>query len=371
MNKYIFKTNRFLLFGSTMVLLSCQKPVKPVEEAPKDKSVISLSSTQAKILGLDSVKLENEQTELALTGKVAFDEDKVAKVYPLASGNVMKVNVSLGDYVKKGDVLAVLRSGEINDYQNQYDVAISNSQIAKKNLDIAEELFKTKVNSEKDVLNARNDYKKSVSEVNKIKQLLSIYGANAENNDALYRIIAPTDGYIVEKNINENMQVRGDNASSIFTVSFLNEVWVLADVYESDLAKLNIGDDALITTIAYPDKVFKGKVLKLGTLLDPITKTLKLRIVLDNKDALLKPEMFASLKIHSKVQNKVLTIPTKSLVFDNSHFTVMVARNDTAFERRNVEVIRSVGDKTFISTGLKAGERVVTDGSLLTSFSGF
>jgi len=165
------------------------------------------------------------------------------------------------------------------------------------------------------------------------------------------------------------MAVRSDNGTNLFTVSDLNVIWVIADVYESDLSKVNIGDPVDITTLAYPDKTFKGTVQKINSLLDPVSKTLKLRIVLNNTDGLLKPEMFTIVKVHSANTTKYITIPTRALVFDNSKYTVVVAKNDTTFQKRVVKVLRSDGDKTTILEGVTPGERIVTDGSLLVSFS--
>jgi cobalt-zinc-cadmium efflux system membrane fusion protein len=359
------------LFAVLLAFSNCthkEEVNKPEENLPKGE--VRLTTEQTQILGIDTAKLVNDESELALTGKVGFDEDKVTKVYPLASGSVTKVNVSLGDHVERGKELAILRSSEINDMQSQHDVAVSALNVAKKNLDIAKELYKTNVYSEKDLLNAENDYKKASSDVNKVKQQLDIYRANPNKNDAEYRILAPIDGYIVEKNISEGMQVRSDAGSNVFTVSYINTVWVIADVYENDLAKVKEGDEVEVTTVAYPDKIFKGTVKLISSLLDPTTKTAKIRVVLDNKDGMLKPEMFAIVKVHNKTPDKVISIPSKALVFDNSQFYVMVVKGNNTFERRPVELLRNTGEQAFIKKGLQKGERIVTDGSLLVSYSG-
>ncbi len=354
----------------SLALVYCTHKEEKKEEAHAGKNEVVLTPEQTQILGIDTVKLVNDESELALTGKIGFDEDKVTKVYPLASGNVIDLRVSLGDHVERGQELAKLRSSEVNDMQNQYNVAQSTLSLAKKNQDIAKELYRTKAYSEKDLLNADNDYKKALSDVNKIKQQLDIYRANPNKNDAEYHILSPIDGYIVDKNISEGMQVRSDAGNSIFTVSYINTVWVLADVYENDLSKVQKDDDVDVTTVAYPDKVFKGKIAFISSLLDPTTKTAKIRVVLDNKDGLLKPEMFAIVNVHNLKTDKVISIPSKALVFDNSQFYVMVVKGNNVYERRQVTVLRNSGDRSFIEKGLKPGERIVTDGSLLVSYSG-
>ena len=353
-----------------LMLLSCTGKHTETTHIQTDKSVVQITNQQSKSLGIDTVKYTVGQKELTLTGKISVDQDKVANVFPIASGNVLKVNVSLGDKVHKGEVLALLRSSEVNGFQNQYEAALSDLKLAKKNLDNSQELFKSNYYSQNQVLSAENDYKKTQTNVNMLKKQLQIYGADPDNNDSYYKILAPIDGYVVDKNIIENMQVRADNTTDLFTVSDLIDVWVMADVYETDLSKIHLGDHVDITTLAYPDKVFEGTIQKISSILDPVSKTLKLRIVLNNSDGLLKPEMFTIVKVHTSSANQFLTIPTRSLVFDNGAYTVMIAKNDTTFQKRPVKILRIEGDHTLLLDGVKVGERVVTDGSLLVSFSG-
>lgn len=349
----------------SLTFFSCtHEPEKQAENDVDNDSLIKVTDAQFKNIKLDTAQMVDEEAMLNLTGKVSFDEDKVAKVFPLVSGNVTKVNVTLGDFVKRGQVLATLRSADISDYQNQYEVAKSNLQVAKKNLDIAEELYKTNVNSEKDFLNAQNDMKHAEAEVNKLKEQLSIYGASADKPDALYSVLAPIDGYIVEKNISENMEIRSDNASNIFTVSSLNTVWVLAGVYESDLAKVKAGDEVDVTTLAYPDKVFKGTIQQVGNLINPETKVLDLRIVLDNSNGLLKPEMYAMVKVHLSMPEKIIAVPASSLVFDKNVNYVMVYKKNNLFEKRTVVVLQNMRNVIYLTSGLKEGEVVVSAGSL-------
>ncbi len=354
-----------------LAFISCNhKTASKPDQILTDNSIIKITRKQTASLGIDTVKDVFGQNELTLTGKISVDLDKVSQVYPIASGNVIKVNVNLGDKVSKGEVLAVLRSSEVNSYQNQYQMAISDMKLAKKNLDNSEELFKSNYYSQNQVLSAQNDYKKAQSTLNMLKQQLKIYGTSPEENNAEYKILSPIDGYIVEKNISEGMEVRPDNNTELFMVSYMKTVWVLADVFESDLSKVHTGDSVDVATIAYPDKIFQGKVDKINTLLDPVTKTLKIRIVLPNNEGLLKPDMFASIRVHIPSSKKYLSIPTKALVFDNNKYTVVIAKTDTTFERRVVKILRSDGDITYLFSGVQPGERIVTDGSLIVAFDG-
>jgi cobalt-zinc-cadmium efflux system membrane fusion protein len=179
------------------------------------------------------------------------------------------------------------------------------------------------------------------------------------------------EGYIVEKNVNEEMEIRSDNGTNIFTVSALNTVWVLADVYESDLSKIKLGDEVEVTTIAYEGKVFKGTIGQVGNLLDPQTKTMKIRIVMDNPDGLLKPEMFAVVKVHIANPGKQVAIPSSAVLFDNNLFYVMVRKDRNTFEKRQVVLGPILGKSTYIKDGVKQGEIFVTEGSLLVESNNF
>ncbi|MBI3510798.1 MAG: efflux RND transporter periplasmic adaptor subunit [Bacteroidetes bacterium] len=354
--------------AATLVLLVSCEPKKNEETTVSNPpGIISLSNAQLHNIATDTAKTVKADEDLTLTGKISFDESKVGKVYPLVGGNVIRVNVSLGDQVRKGQLLATIRSTDISDLQSQYSVALNNQAVAKKNLDIAQELYNTNVNSETQLLASKNEYSRTQSESNRLLQALAVYGASTSNADGLYNVYAPIDGYVVEKNVNEEMEIRSDNGTNIFTVSSLNTVWVLADVYESDLAKINVGDEVEVTTLAYEGKIFKGKIGLVGNLLDPDTKTMKIRIEMDNPDALLKPGMFAVVKVHIGTPEVVIAVPSSSVLFDNNKTYVMVRKTTNLFEKRLVVTGANAGKKTFIKSGLQNGDIVITEGSLLAA----
>lgn len=349
----------------TFMSVSC-KQKDDVDATPDEATnMITLTSDQLKNISLDTAKMIGEEENLTLTGKISFDESKVEKIFALVGGNVTKVMVSLGDYVHKGQVLAIIRSTEINDLQSQYDVAENTENVMKKNLDIAESLFETHTYSEVQVNAARHDYSSAESEVKRLAQALSVYGANASSSDALYNVTAPIDGYVVDKNINENMDIRSDNTTNIFTVSELNTVWVLANVYENDLSKVTAGEPVEIKTIAYPDTVFQGTIQHVDIVLDSASKVARARIVLDNSKGLLRPEMFAEVKVHIQLPTKKVSIGVGCVVFQNSANYVLVRKSQNTFEKRLV----TVGDTNskggiYILEGVQPGEILISKGSL-------
>lgn len=345
------------------LLTSCGK--KEVETTPENVNTMPLSAEQLAQLKLDTVKLTNEVSVLKLNGIISFNQDEVANVFPLVSGHVNSVRVSVGDYVTKGQILATVQSGDVSTYQNQYNVAVSNVAMTKKNLDVAQELYKTNVYSDKDLITAQNDYKAATANLDMVSQYLKIFGATAGKADAEYKVSSPIDGYVVQKNLNEGMDIRPDNGNNLFTISDLKDVWVLANVYESNIADVHLGDSVEVKTLAYPDRSFHGKIDKVLNVLDPVNKVMKVRISLPNADYALKPSMFASVTITKTENTKMLCVPSDAIVFDNSQNYVLVYKDKSTILIQPVKVATTFGNKTFIESGLKEGDKVVGSQTLL------
>lgn len=352
-----------LLYSLILISACTDKPNKSNGEEVKVKDSLYNNITK------DTVELSDETDEFTVVGEVSFDEDNVVRVYPIVSGSVEKVYVSLGDYVSKGQLMATYLSTDISMYQRDYNVAKSNLDVATKNMARAKELYNTNVISQKELEDAQRDLNNARSDFNEKKQILQLYGGSTENLDAVFKVTAPISGYVVERNINEGMQIRTDFGTNIFTISDLKTVWVWASVYESDLSKVSVDDEVEVRTIAYPDRIFKGKIKTVGTMLDPQSRVIKVRIDLDNSDFLLKPEMFATVVIKPKAKVKSLSVSTRSLVFENNQYFVIREREKNKFEKVNVVPGRSNGNITFIHDGLNSGDIIVDKGSLFINAS--
>jgi cobalt-zinc-cadmium efflux system membrane fusion protein len=344
-------------------MVSCKRPEQaaPQEE---DSNLVELNPIQMRQISLDTARMQEEKTDLTLSGKVSFDMDYVFNVYSFVSGNVVRVAASLGDHVNKGDILAVLRSGEISDYEGQLEVAQAQVKTAKRNLDVATELYNTKVYSQRDVQQAQNDYKTATTNLYKVQTYLKTYGINDSNRSAEYKIVAPVDGYVVTKSINEGMNVRADNTTNVFTISSLKTVWVQANVYETDIAQVSVNDSADITTVAYPDMKLKGTISKISNVLDSSASTMQARIVLDNAKGFLKAGMFATVIVHLDKHKKAIAIPKEALVFYDNDYYVMVYRKDKKFEKRKITIEGTNNQVAYVAKGILADEVVVCKNSL-------
>ena len=348
-----------------VALVACEaKKTPPQTEVRSGKIKLTLKRDQLQHVNIYTTKIAAENEQLTAVGEVSFAEDNVVRIYPVVSGTVEHLFVSLGDYVSKGQALATLLSMDMSQIQRDHNIAKSNFLVEEKNLARAQELFQAGMMSEKELANAKKDYSNALSEYNERSQILKLYGGSANDLDAVYNVVAPRSGYIVERNVNEGTQIRNDNNTNIFTISDLKTVWVWANVHESDLANVSEGDEVSVKTIAYPDKVFTGKVKKIGTMLDPDSRVIKVRTELPNQDGLLKPEMFASIVITSKTKKVILAIPQSSIVLENNRYFVMREIGPGEFEKVAVTLGKAFGDFYEVTAGLKENEKIVSDGSL-------
>ncbi len=356
----------------TIFITSCGSETKKEKVTEKQsKPRLVLTSAQLDQVKIDTIQFKSLAEQLTAIGEVSFSEDNVVRIYPIVSGTVEKVFVSLGDYVQKGQPMATMLSMDMSQIQRDYNIAKSNFSVEEKNLARAQELFSSGMMSEKEFANAKKDYSNALSELNERTQILKLYGGSSSDLDAIYNVVAPRSGYVVERNITEGTQIRNDNNTNIFTISDLKTVWVWANIHESDLAKVAEGDEVQVKTIAFPDVVFSGKVKKIGTMLDPDSRVIKIRTELNNSDGKLKPEMFASIVVTSKQRIKILALPQSAVILENNRYYVMRENNPGEFEKVTIVPGRSFSDYYEVVEGLKEGDHVVTKGSLfvLTAFN--
>jgi membrane fusion protein, heavy metal efflux system len=344
---------------SNFLFLGCK------HKKPNDGNLsvaFSMSDTMMSKCKLSVATFTDVKNELKLFGKIAPDNSKQVHVYPIMSGNVLSIPVELGDFVKQGQILATVRSSEVADFQRQLLDAKADVALSEKNLQVSKELFAGKINSEKDVIAAEKELEKAKAELARIQEVYHIYNLK---DGSTYNITAPMSGFIVFKDVAQNEQLRSDKSDAIFSIAQIDEVWVLANVNESDISRVSVGYEAEIKTISYPNIRFIGKIDRIFNAIDPDTKAMKVLIKIPNKDLLLKPEMNATVAIHYSEDKKLITIPSSSVIFDKSKNWVMVFKNRTDIETRQVEVYRQLGDLTYITDGIKDGEKVISKNGLM------
>ncbi|WEK18151.1 MAG: efflux RND transporter periplasmic adaptor subunit [Candidatus Pedobacter colombiensis] len=356
--RYI-KTNSgsVLVLGLLMVLLACRS-----KEAPEERKKYIVPDSLMKTLLIDTVKTGDLTYAIKFNGIVDFNTDKVSNIFPMISGNVQNINVQPGDFVRTGQVLGMIKSAEIANYNALLINTEANVRLTKKQLDQQKSFFSSGLSSQVEVTNAEVNYEQALAAKTAAEKVLSI---NGDNKNGEYFIKSPLNGFIVQKNVTNGMAIRTDNGMSMFTISDLKNVWVQANVYEANIGKVHEGDPVEVTTISYPDRIFKGKVNKLMNVLDPTTKVMKMRVVLDNPDYALKPQMFATISIIIRDHKQAITIASTALIYDHSQYYVVVLKGNKDVELRPVDVISINGTKAYLKSGVSSGERLIASQALL------
>lgn len=347
-----------IAFALSFAWVSCKD--KPENTAAADsKSYISDSFFRT--LKLDTVKEQNVVDAITLTGSVDFDQDHVARIYPIVTGILQHFKVNLGDYVQSGQFLGNIKSVEVANMNGDLVGARNSLTLAKKTLQTQKDMYKSGLISIQDLQQAESNYADALNAVEKSNSILNITSSTKNSSE----LKSPISGFVVEKNTTDNMLVRSDNDAPIVTISDLKKVWVMANLYESNLSKVRVGDRVEVSTLAYPDKTYSGTVNEIMNVLDPVSKVLKLKIVLENPGYMLKPQMFANVRVIQQEGQQAMAISSHSLVFDDSQYYVLVYKSRKDIEIRPVTISSTVGDTVYISSGVQPGEVLINSQALL------
>lgn len=306
--------------------------------------------------------LSAHNEELTLTGKVDYDPDKVINYVSLVNGIADHTYFSLGDKVQKGQTLVDLRSSDLSEVQSEAVAAESEVKTAQREYQTAQSMFEDNLLSEQELLEAQAKLKQAQANYNKTQSDISVHGISKGNGT--FSIKSPMTGYVVAKNVSSGSTVSTEG-EPLFTVADLSSVWIVANVYAGNLQSVKEGMDVDIVILSYPGEVFKGKINSLSPIFDPEEKVLKARIVMDNKDLKFKPEMSAVIKLKNETGFQSVSIPSDALIFDDNHYFVVTEDAPNEYAIKAVEVQGHSDKTTYISSGLKEGDNVVTKNQLL------
>jgi cobalt-zinc-cadmium efflux system membrane fusion protein len=332
------------------------------EQTKSENTQFCLTDSMMKIIQLDEVKEGNVENELSLAGKIQAVPSKNIKIYPLISGIVKKLYVEIGDYVEEGQALAEIISSDVAEFEKELADAEANLQIAQKNLNVAKDMYESKLISEKEYINSQKELEKAQAELKRLNSIFSIYHINETGT---YTLKSPISGYIITKNITAGMQIRSDNPDEMLTIADISKLWVVANVYESDMHKIKVGQKVAVQTIAYPDTVFYGQIDKIFEMLDPVTRTMKIAIELNNKNNLLKPEMYARVKVYFTDKITLPYLSQSGVIFDNGKYFAVIYKDKCNIDVREIEIERKTSDKIFVKSGIQKGEKYITKNNLL------
>jgi cobalt-zinc-cadmium efflux system membrane fusion protein len=321
-----------------------------------------LNEKSKSITEIKAVEQQAVTERIHLTGSIESNPDKVVHFVSLVEGIISNTYFSLGDAVTKGQVLGEMQSTELSSLQAELRSLKAQIEIAKVELSATEQMFEDGISSNRDLMEAQNNLRVLESEKQKVENNLSLFSASSTKN--VFQIKAPTSGIITAKNINSGTTVT-DNGEPLFSISDLNNVWAMANIYSTDIAHISKGMEVEIKTLSYPDEIFKGKIDVISQVLDDNAKVLKARIVLDNKDFKLKVGMIADIFALKKTDKQKVAVPTSCLVFFNGKNYVLVYKDDCDIEAREVSLLTKGNGITYIENGLDENEKIITKNQLL------
>jgi cobalt-zinc-cadmium efflux system membrane fusion protein len=274
-------------------------------------------------------------------------------------------------------VLLVLDSQEIAQAYAEYAKEDSELRYETRAYELAKDLYENKALALKDLKQAENELIKAPAEFRRAKErLLSLRVPAQELEKPLERqkvtsrfeMKSPLTGIVVERNVTPGQSIGGDSGQVLFTVADLDMLQVVADVYERDLAYLAMmkeGQSAKVSVEAYPDVNFPATVATIGDVVDPTSRTIKLRAWVNNKDHRLKPEMFARLHVQVGESTPLLVIPREAVLVEDGKQFVYVVEGADQYVKREVKVSTISPDKVRVLEGLTSGQRIVTKGAVL------
>jgi cobalt-zinc-cadmium efflux system membrane fusion protein len=311
---------------------------------------------------------------LRLTGAVAYDAFNTTPVITQVGGPVSRILVVPGQQVKEGQPMLDVSSPDYSQLLDSYLKAADSYRLADKNWVRAQDLYQHHAIAQRDLEQAESDRNQAQADLNAADQGMKILGIKSPADlakapsSALIPVLAPISGEVVERLVSPGQVVQAGQTQA-FTISNLRTVWVLANVYQGDLAAVRSGDDVVVQNDAYPG-TFHGRISYVSPALDPNTRTLQARIVVDNPGEKLKRDMYCTVTVTAGSIPNAIAVPDSSVLRDdNNQPFVYLATGANQFGRRDVEIGQSQDGQTQILRGLSPGERVVADGSLFLQFA--
>lgn len=361
-----------ILFSCLAVALgcatACSPKQKPVESAgPRllgDRIQYAENAKELDSLALQPVE-PAAWAAVHTTGRLAWDEDRTARVFPPVGGRVSRMLAAVEQRVGPGTALATLESPDFGQAQADANRAATDLAAADRNLERARLLYEHGASAKKELDAAEAERDRARVESERTESRLALLGGRRGQVDQHYALRSPIAGVVVDRAVNPGLEVRTDGTTPLFTVSDPRRLWVYLDLNEKDIAHVRQGMVFALRSAAYPGRSFPGQVEVVGDTLDPATRTVKVRGSVANPDRLLKAEMYVDVELRDAAARPGLEVPSAAVVSSGERRFVFVEEGKGRFRRQPVTPGPERSGKTEILSGLSQGQRVVVEGGLL------
>jgi membrane fusion protein, heavy metal efflux system len=353
----------------SIFLTSCQPKLKADSEpASADPPVVHVEHRPGSALirvdhpeqfPLATATRRSVAPELNVTGVVSADISRSVPVISIASGRILEIRARLGDTVAKGQVLMRVQSADVSTAFSDYRQALADERLAKSQLGRSKLLYDKGALAQKELEIAQDAEEKADVTVETTAERLRVLGADKDHPAAIVDVSAPVSGVITDQQVTAASGTQGLASPNAFTISDLSHVWILCDVYENDLAFVHVGEYADIRLNAYPNKIFKGQISNIGSILDPNIRTAKVRIEVANPGLMLLG-MFVQATFHGQKQEVHCVVPASAILHLHDRDWVFRESGNHMFQRVEVRSGQMIpaGDQEILS-GLQPGDHVV------------
>jgi cobalt-zinc-cadmium efflux system membrane fusion protein len=366
-SKFFFEGSLCLIV--CLSLTACEKKFNPSDGAPQspqtvqtgDMSLVTVNKPD--LFPLVKADQVEAPAELKVTGTVNPDIAREVPVISLASGRVVDIKARLDDHVKKGDLLLKVQSPDITNAFDAYLKTVNDQQLANKAYVRATDLYAHGAISLGMLEQAEDTEKDAKTDLTAAEEQLNTLGVSKDRPSSIVNVYAPITGVIVAQNVT-NAAAAGvtySGSSTAFTVADLSVVWVICDVYENDIPKLQLGQIARLKLNAYPDRALTGRISDIGPVLDPSIRTAKVRIEVANP-GILRLGMFVTATFESRTNEIHAVVPASAVLHLHDRDWVFVPAGDNRFKRVEVQGgIMLTGNRQELLSGISSGQLVVSN----------
>lgn len=303
-----------------------------------------------------------------LAAKLALAENLTARISPAVAGRILQLHAEIGDQVTVGAPLATLDSPDFGAAIADLHKAKADANYKQLAYKRARELWAGEAIARRDVESARADWQIAAAEVERAQLRVKNLVPGGKMQDELLVLYAPIAGTVADRQANPGLEVRPDIATPLFVISDLSHLWVLVDVPERLISRIQRDNPILLNFDAYPDQSFLATITRIAPVLDPNVRRIRVRAEIENPDGLLRPEMFARAQLIDPKADNVVHLPAEAIITGGIHPTVFVETEPGTFVRRRIHIAFQDAESVWLQPGnggVEAGENVVIDGTML------
>jgi cobalt-zinc-cadmium efflux system membrane fusion protein len=375
------------VFGAARMFVQHAKSTETAHPAKAELPRYVPTPAEWASLTVEPVTEKVFRAEHVTEGKIAVNEESSTPIFSPFAGRVTKLLVKPSDTVERGQLLFIVEATDTVQGLNEFVAALGTLNSARSKLNLAQiierranDLYAGKAvplkdwqQSQNDLTTAQNDVRSAETALEAAHNRLRILGRSEEQIASFQQtrqmsadtpIYSPISGTVIQRKVGPGQFINSGASDPVFVIGDLSTVWLTAFVRETEASGVAVGQEIGFSLLALPDKTFNARINYVAAAIDPSTRRLLVRATIDNKDGLLKPEMFANVTIYSGGDRPGVGVPKQALIYEGDRVRLWVAHDDKSIELRQIQTGLTNGDLVEVRSNLKPGEKIVTKGSL-------